>query len=70
MFSNQIANSLPEVQSSPNMPLRRRLSDKIFIAFEHACDTGELEVAQQLILVVEEMFTRRPKSSPGSQEEY
>jgi hypothetical protein len=38
----------------------RRLSDKILIAFHHACDQGDFEVADELLRVLEMMFTRRP----------
>jgi hypothetical protein len=38
----------------------RRLSDKILIAFHHACDQGDLEVAEQLLAVLEMVVTRRP----------
>ena len=38
----------------------RRLSDKILIAFHHACDQSDLEVAEQLLHVLEMMLTRRP----------
>jgi hypothetical protein len=38
----------------------RRLSDKILIAFHHACDQADLEVAEQLLRVLEMMLTRRP----------
>lgn len=40
----------------------RRLSDKILIAFHHACDQGDYEVAEQLLHVLEMMLTRRPVS--------
>ena len=40
----------------------RRLSDKILIAFHHACDQGDLEVAEQVLHVLEMMLTRRPLS--------
>ncbi len=40
----------------------RRLSDKILIAFHHACDQGDFEVAEQLLRVLEMMLTRRPVS--------
>ena len=39
----------------------RRLSDKIFVAFHHACDTGELDVAEQLLIVLEELV-KRPRT--------
>lgn len=38
----------------------RRLSDKILIAFHHACDQGDFEVADELLRVLEMMLTRRP----------
>jgi hypothetical protein len=44
----------------------RRLSDKILIAFHHACDQGDLEVAEQVLHVLEMMLTRRPRTPEGS----
>ncbi len=44
----------------------RRLSDKILIAFHHACDQGDFEVAQQLLQVLEMMLTRRPLTPDGT----
>lgn len=38
----------------------RRLSDKILIAFHHACDQADFEVAEQLLRILEMMLTRRP----------
>jgi hypothetical protein len=38
----------------------RRLSDKILIAFHHACDQGDFEVGEHLLRVLEMMLTRRP----------
>src|SRR5258708_36893995 len=38
----------------------RRLSDKILIAFHHACDQSDFEVAEQLLHILEVMLTRRP----------
>ena len=40
----------------------RRLSDKILIAFHHACDQGDYEVAEQVLRILEMMLTRRPIS--------
>ena len=37
----------------------RRLSDKVLIAFHHACDQGDFEIAEQLLHVVETMLRRR-----------
>lgn len=44
----------------------RRLSDKILIAFHHACDQNDFEVAQQLLQVLEMMLTRRPLTPDGN----
>ncbi len=38
----------------------RRLSDKILLAFHHACDQNELDVAEQLLVVLENMIKHRP----------
>ena len=43
----------------------RRLPDKILIAFHHACDVKDLEVAEQLLRVLEVMVTRRPAPADG-----
>ena len=37
----------------------RRLSDKILVAFHHACDAQDLVVAEQLLKSLEAMLTRR-----------
>jgi hypothetical protein len=44
----------------------RRLSDKILIAFHHACDQADYEVAEQLLHVLEMMLNRRPLSPDGT----
>ncbi len=44
----------------------RRLSDKILVAFHQACDTGELEVAEQLLVILEKMMSKRPTASEGN----
>jgi hypothetical protein len=38
----------------------KRLSDKILIAFHQACDGRDLEVADQLLRVLEMVLTRQP----------
>lgn len=40
----------------------RRLSDKILLAFHHACDQNDFEVAEDLLRILEMMLTRRPVS--------
>ena len=44
----------------------RRLSDKILIAFHHACDQSDLEVAEQLLHVLEGMLTRQALAPNGT----
>ena len=44
----------------------RRLSDKILVAFHHACDVMDLEVADQLLQLLETMTTRRPRPEDGN----
>ena len=44
----------------------RRLSDKVLVAFHHACDTQDLETATELLRTLENMLTRRPSSPDGN----
>ena len=44
----------------------RRLSDKILVGFHQACDLGDLEVAEQLLQILEMMMTRRPLPVDGN----
>ena len=44
----------------------RRLSDKLLVAFHHACDVNDLEVADQLLRLLEIMTTRRPRPEDGN----
>ena len=44
----------------------RRLSDKILVAFHHACDVMDLEIAEQLLHLLETMTTRRPRPEDGN----
>jgi len=47
--------------SPSNVPRHtRRLSDKILVAFHHACDVSDFEVAEDLLRILERMLTRRP----------
>jgi hypothetical protein len=38
----------------------KRLSDKILIAFHHACDQGDVQVASELLRVLDVVATRKP----------
>jgi hypothetical protein len=55
-----------EVGSSAAPRYTRRLSDKILIAFHHACDQADFEVAEQLLHILEMMLTRRPLTPDGT----
>jgi hypothetical protein len=41
----------------------RRLTDKILVAFHHACDQSDFEIAMKLLRVLETILTRRPTIS-------
>jgi len=43
----------------------RSLSDKILIAFHHACDQSDFEVANDLLVILEKML-KRPSSGSDS----
>jgi hypothetical protein len=55
-----------DLTAAPPQRYSRRLSDKILIAFHHACDQSDFEVAQQLLQVLEMMLTRRPLTPDGT----
>ncbi|GBR73132.1 hypothetical protein AA700_0021 [Acidiphilium acidophilum DSM 700] len=44
----------------------RRLSDKILIAFHHACDQDDYDVAEQLLVILERMVTRRSTNTDAN----
>jgi citrate lyase alpha subunit len=57
----------PEGSKPPGRPMAglrhtRRLTDKILIAFHHACDQGDFEVAEEMLRILEMMLTRRTVS--------
>jgi hypothetical protein len=55
---DEIDGSSSRGQSGPPR-YSRRLSDKILLAFHHACDQGDYEIAEQLLRILESMLTRR-----------
>jgi hypothetical protein len=61
-------DDIGRTDGGPPSPPRysRRLSDKILIAFHHACDQGDFEVAEQLLHVLEMMLSRRPLTPDGT----
>jgi hypothetical protein len=50
---------------APEMRCARRLSDKILSAFHHACDQNDIEVAWELLNVLEFMAIRHPNIPAG-----
>ena len=52
MSDSQIADPAPRYG--------RRVSDRILVAFHHACDQGDFEVAERLLIVLEVTMTRAP----------
>ncbi len=61
---SQIAeDTLREAGAAPRQG--RRLSDKILVAFHHACDVNDFEVADHLLIALELMLTRRPFPTDG-----
>jgi hypothetical protein len=64
---NRHESEAPSEGPAPATPrYSRRLSDKILIAYHHACDQGDFEVAEQLLHVLEMMLTRRPLTPDGT----
>ena len=57
---DHLAEEFRETGRTPTQRHSRRLSDKILIAFHHACDQADYEVAEQLLRTLEMMMTRRP----------
>jgi hypothetical protein len=55
-INDTIGDRLKHVGATPRYS--RRLSDKILIAFHHACDQGDYEIAEQLLHILENMLTR------------
>ena len=53
-----VADNSSKYIRKPQRRHSRRLSDKILIAFEHACDHKKYEVASQLLQVLEFLLTR------------
>ena len=44
----------------------RRLSDKLLVAFHHACDQADFEIAAELLRLLELLITRRPLTPDGN----
>ena len=46
-----------------NRVLRRRLSDRVMDVFQEACISGDLDTAEELLVVIEAMSSRRQSSA-------
>ena len=49
--------------AQPSAPVRRhtrRLEDKLLVAFHHACDVADIEVARHVLQVLELILARKP----------
>ena len=62
-----VSHTAEDTQREPGAAPRqgRRLSDKILVAFHHACDVSDFEVADHLLIALELMLTRRPFPTDG-----
>jgi hypothetical protein len=49
----------------PGRQFKRRLSDTIFVAFHQACDQTDIEVAWELLNLLEFITTRHPNLPTG-----
>jgi hypothetical protein len=62
-----MAKVQPDIaNAAPGPRYARRLSDKILIAFHHACDQRDIEVAWKLLNVLELMAMRRTNFPAGA----
>lgn len=60
-ISNAYLVQSAESAGTPPVRHSRRLFDKVLVAFHHACDANDMEVADQLLALLELMTTRRPR---------
>jgi hypothetical protein len=57
--AESVADAHREIGGAPPR-YSRRLSDKVLIAFHHACDQSDFEIAEGLLGLLETLLTRRP----------
>ena len=55
----------PPDTAAPEPRYARRLTDKILVAFHHACDQRDIEAAGQLLGVLDFMIRRTPNLPTG-----
>lgn len=49
----------PQV-AAPVRRYTRRLEDKLLVAFHHACDVADIEIARHVLHILELMLSRKP----------
>ena len=66
---SHVADNVMAVTARYQRHTRRRLSDKILIAFHQACDQADLEVAERLVSILDTMTgtMRLPRAQRGSE---
>ena len=66
--AEQFINTPPPEVAQPAAAPRhsRRLFDKVLVAFHHACDVADFEVAEHLLQLLEIMTPRRPRPEDGN----
>ena len=53
-------------QGAPVRRHTRRLEDKLLVAFHHACDVADIEVARNVLHILELMLSRKPSQPDPS----
>lgn len=66
LANNTSAKVGPAGSASLSPRSGRRLTDKILLAFHHACDDGDYDVAEQLLQILEATLTRRNTPMDGA----
>jgi hypothetical protein len=62
----KLASMTVDLATSETTLYTRRLSNKVLIAFDHACDQGDVELAEQLLHVLEMTLNRWPLTPDGT----
>jgi hypothetical protein len=62
----RVTGMAADLATSETTLYTRRLSDKILIPFDHACDQGDVEIAERLLRVLEMMLNRWPLTPDGT----
>lgn len=52
----------PDERTTPASRYQRRLADTVRVAFEQACNQGNVAVAEQLVTVLDTLLSQRPQA--------